>query len=137
MPGNLGDSLQLGLIWMVVYGMLAFGWVQLRQVYRAEGGLIFGAFFYLYTTVAGLGIAWILAKLGLPLIGIDPGFLQPVEVVVGSLSSVVQIMGVLAVTAAIFMYAYRFFQGRRENRRPSRPANPPSGRQTKRKSGRM
>ncbi len=116
MGEEIGQYLTFAFMWMVIYGMLAFGWVHLRDVFRTEGGLLFGALYYGYSATMVLGLAYIFAAIGLPLIGVDTSFLKPVQLLVGNLSTVVQLAGVLAVITGGALFLIRRFQ---------KPAPPP------------
>lgn len=143
MADLIGDAFQLAVMWMVMYGLLAFGWVHLRRVYKVEGGLVFGAMFYIYTVAGALGLAYTFALLGLRAMGSDVGFLKPVEDVVWNLSSLIQLIGVFAVVTGIVLFIARFVQNRRHRDdvpppvyHPPQPTAIARRRPPKRKAGR-
>lgn len=129
MGEEIGQYLTFAFMWMVIYGLLAFGWVHLRDVYRAEGGLLFGALYYGYSATMVLGLAYIFAAIGLPLVGIDTSFLKPVQVLVGNMATVIQIAGVLAVLTGGVLFLVRRFQ-RLEPPAKSAPRVTPSARRS-------
>ncbi len=109
---EVSQAFSFAIVWMVIYGMLAFGWVTLRDVNRTHGGLLFKSFFYTYTAVGVAGLVYLFARLGLPMFGADTAFLLPLELIVGSVSSLMQVAGVLAVATGMIIFIVRYFQDR-------------------------
>ena len=126
-------TLNFALMWMVLYGLLVFGWTRLREIHKAEGGLLFAAVFYAYSAALALGMLYTLGRLALAAYGIDTSFLDPAERIVGSVASLVQITGVALVVVAIILYINRYLQSRRARRGYALPSQPAAARAPKRK----
>lgn len=109
----IGDAFQLAIMWAVMYGLLAFGWVHLRRVYKVEGGLIFGTMYYLYTVVAAAGLAYLFVSLGARALGYDITLIKPVEDLIWNMTSLISLLGVFAVAVGIILFIIRFIQSRR------------------------